>query len=90
MISVLLTSVLPNELGRDVQQNLTGKGGREGGSLSFYLVPARRVGSLSFYLMPTPVDLQKTLYSCTVCSMIFSSAEAVPLPVYGEYPEQDY
>ncbi len=30
------------------------------------------------------VELQKTLYSCTVCIMIFSTAEAVPLSVYGK------
>ena len=29
-------------------------------------------------------DIQKTLYSSTVCTMIYSTAEAVPLPVYGE------
>ena len=28
-------------------------------------------------------DIQKTLYSSTVCTMVFSTAEAVPLPVYG-------
>ena len=52
VIGVLLTSVLPNELGRDIQQGLN--------------------------------DIQKTLYSSTVCTMVFSTAEAVPLPVYGE------
>ena len=29
-------------------------------------------------------DIQKTLYSSTVCTMIYSTAEAVPLSVYGE------
>ena len=38
--------------------------------------------SISHFFLPP--DIQKTLYSSTVCTMIFSTAEAVPLPVYGE------
>jgi hypothetical protein len=57
VVSVLLGSILPNELGRDINNHLT--------------------------------EVEKTLYSSTVCTMIFSTGEAVPLPVYDQWSE-DY
>ena len=31
-----------------------------------------------------PIDKQKVLYSALVCTMIFSTAEAPPVSVYGK------
>ena len=45
-----------------------------------------REGRINCEVMPYASlipDIQKTLYSSTVCTMVFSTAEAVPLPVYG-------
>ncbi|XP_003384974.1 PREDICTED: NCK-interacting protein with SH3 domain-like [Amphimedon queenslandica] len=53
VVSVMLQSVLPNELGHDIQINTN--------------------------------ETQKVLFSSIVCTMMFSTAEDVPLPVYDQW-----
>eukprot|EP00731_Ephydatia_muelleri_P002655 Em0001g2655a len=57
IIGILLSSVLPNELGRDIQQGIS--------------------------------ETEKALYSSTVCTIIFSTGEAVPMSLYDQW-NQDY
>ena len=105
VVNVLLSSVLPNELGRDIQQNLTNGGLSESGRVGGWEGEGRReigkeggrkggwegrrrdgeiVKHINFLMYLSLItDIQKTLYSSTVCTMVFSTAEAVPLPVYG-------
>jgi len=69
VVSVLLNSVLPNELGRDIHDNIEGD--------------TSPTSSFLLFCLP-PIDTQKVLYSSLVCTMVFSTADAAPLSVYGK------